>query len=182
MPILRQLPAANIVVFNTPGIRAKRRFTMISFSPIQEARVPTVEGKEARVWIDAYVNKAGRLSEVAKAVRALVKKTVAGSEEYVNPWKIPSFDLNGPLCFYMVGKEHVTFGFVRGAILHDPEKLLQGTGKYLRHVKLRSVADVRRPGVRSLLEEAADLNRKEPVTGTKLQMNKSSAKAAAKSA
>src|SRR4051812_13893006 len=89
VPILRQLPAANIIVFNTPGIRAKRRFTVISFSPTEEGRVPTVEGKEARVWIDAYVNKAGKLSEVAKAVRALVKKTVAGSEEYVNPWKIP---------------------------------------------------------------------------------------------
>src|SRR5438270_4002329 len=142
--------------------------------------MPTVEGNEARLWINEYVKK-GKSPAVTKAVRALVKKTVAGCEEYVNPWKIPSFDLNGPLCFYMVGKEHVTFGFVRGAILHDREKLLQGTGKYLRHVKLRSVADVRRPGVRSLLEEAADLNRKEPVTGTKVQMKRSGAAGARKS-
>jgi len=139
--------------------------------------MPTVEGKEARVWIDEYIKKAGSLSGVAKAVRALVKKTVAGCQEYVNPWKIPTFDLNGPLCFYMVAKEHVVFGFMRGAMLRDPEKLLEGTGKYLRHVKLRSVADVRRAGVRSLLEQAADLNRKEPVTGTKVQMKKSSAAA-----
>ena len=139
--------------------------------------MPTVEGKDARVWIDEYIEKGGSLSGVAKGVRALVKKTVAGCEEYVNPWKIPTFDLNGPLCFYMVAKEHVVFGFMRGAILRDPEKLLEGTGKYLRHVKLRSVADVRRAGVRSLLEQAADLNRKEPVTGTKVQMKKSSAAA-----
>ena len=137
--------------------------------------MPTIEGKKARLWIDDYVKKAGELPGVAKAVRTLVKKTVAGCEEYVNPWKIPTFDLNGPLCFYMVAKEHVVFGFVRGAMLRDPGKLLEGTGKYLRHVKLRSVADLRKPGVRSLLEEAADLNRKEPVTGTKVQMKKSSA-------
>ena len=134
--------------------------------------MPTVEGKEARVWVDEYVKKAGKLSGVAKAVRALVKKSVAGCEEYVNPWKIPTFDLNGPLCFYMVAKEHVIFGFVRGAMLGDPGKMLEGTGKYLRHIKLRNVADVRRPGVRSLLKEAARLNRKEPVTGTKVQMKK----------
>jgi hypothetical protein len=140
--------------------------------------MPTVEGKEARVWIDAYVKKAGKLSGVARAVRSLVKKNVSGCEEYVNPWKIPSFDLNGPLCFYMVGKEHVTFGFMRGAMLRDPEKVLEGTGKYLRHIKLRSVADVRRAGVRALLEHAAELNRKEPVTGTKVQMKKSRAAAA----
>jgi hypothetical protein len=144
--------------------------------------MPTIEGKKARLWIDEYVKKAGELPGVAKAVRTLVKKTVAGCEEYVNPWKIPTFDLNGPLCFYMVAKEHVVFGFVRGAMLRDPGKLLQGTGKYLRHVKLRSVADLRKPGVRSLLEEAADLNRKEPVTGTKVQMKKSSAAATRKGA
>jgi len=137
--------------------------------------MPTVEGKEARAWIDEYVKKAGKLSGVAKAVRALVKKAVAGCEEYVNPWKIPTFDLNGPLCFYMVAKEHVIFGFVRGAMLRDPRKLLEGTGKYLRHVKLRSTADVRRPEVRVLVKQAAQLNRKEPVTGTKVQMKKSSA-------
>jgi hypothetical protein len=134
--------------------------------------MPTVEGKDASVWVDEYVKKAGKLSGIAKAVRALVKKTVAGCEEYVNPWKIPTFDLNGPLCFYMVAKEHVIFGFVRGAMLSDPGKLLEGTGKYLRHIKLRSVADVQRPRVRSLLKEAARLNRKEPVTGTKVQMKK----------
>lgn len=134
--------------------------------------MPTIEGKEARVWIDGYVKKAGKLSGVAKAVRALVKRAVAGCEEYVNPWKIPTFDLNGPLCFYMVAKDHVIFGFMRGAVLHDPAKLLEGTGKYLRHVKLRSAADVRRPQVRVLLKQAAKLNRKEPVTGTAVQMNK----------
>ena len=136
--------------------------------------MPTVEGKDARVWIDQYVKKSGKWSTVAKAIRTLVKKSVAGSEEYVNPWKIPTFDLNGPLCFYMVAKDHVLFGFMRGAMLRDPGKLLEGTGKYLRHVKLRGPADVRRPAVKSLLAEAAALNRKKPVTGTKVAMKKRS--------
>ena len=143
--------------------------------------MPTIEGKPARVWIDKYVNKPGTVPAIAKALRALVKKTVAGSQEYVNPWKIPTFDLNGPLCFYMVAKKHVVFGFMRGAILRDPGKLLEGTGKYLRHVKLRSIADVRQPGVRSILKQAAALNRKKPITGTKVQMKKTSPAAARKS-
>jgi hypothetical protein len=112
------------------------------------------------------------LSGVAKAVRTLVKKNVAGCEEYVNPWKIPTFDLNGPLCFYMVAKEHVLLGFMRGAMLRDPGKVLEGTGKYLRHVKLRSTAEVRRPLVQRLVKQAEQLNRKEPVTGTAVQMKK----------
>src|SRR6516162_10190412 len=91
--------------------------------------MPTIEGKDGRLWIDAYVKKSGKLEGVAKAVRALVKKTASGSEEYVNPWKIPSFDSNGPMCCFLVGKEHVTFAFMRGAALPDPQKLLEGTGK-----------------------------------------------------
>jgi hypothetical protein len=47
----------------------------------------------------------------------------------VNPWKIPSFDSNGPLCCFMVDKEHVTFAFMSGAALPDLEKLLEGTWK-----------------------------------------------------
>jgi hypothetical protein len=40
--------------------------------------MPTIEGKQARVWIDAYVKKAGNLEGVTMAVRALVKTTLTG--------------------------------------------------------------------------------------------------------
>jgi hypothetical protein len=118
------------------------------------------------------VEKAGKCEDVAKAVRALVKKAVKGVEEYVNPWKIPSFDSNGPLCCFMVGKEHVTFAFMRGAALPDPEKLLEGTGKGVRHVKLRRVADVKNPGVKKLIAEAAKLNKRDPASGMMVGMEK----------
>jgi hypothetical protein len=138
----------------------------------EEERMPTIEGKQAQVWIDAYVKKAGKLEGVTKAVRALVKKTLKGGEEYVNPWKIPSFDSHGPLCCFMVGKEHVTFAFMRGAALPDPGKLLEGTGKGVRHVKLRSVAEVENPGVKKLIREAVKLNRTDPPSGMMVGMEK----------
>ena len=134
--------------------------------------MPTIEGRQSGIWITDYVNKAGKLAGVSEAVRALVKKAVKGVEEYVNPWKIPSFDSNGPLCCFMVGKEHVTFAFMRGAALPDPEKLLEGTGKGVRHVKLRSVADVNKPGVKKLVVEAAKLNKKDPPSGMMVGMEK----------
>ncbi len=36
---------------------------------------------------------------------------------------------------------HVNVGFFRGAELADPAQLLEGTGKYMRHVKLRPESD-----------------------------------------
>jgi len=139
--------------------------------------MPTIEGKQAEIWISDYVSKAGELEGVLKAVRVLLKKTLKGAEEYVNSWKIPSFDSNGPLCCFMAGKEHVTFAFMRGAALPDPEKLLEGNGKGVRHVKLRSVADVKRPGVKKLVVEAAKLNKKDPPSGAMVGMEKRRRKA-----
>src|SRR5579859_1191176 len=134
--------------------------------------MPTIEGREGRVWIDQYVEKAGKMKGVLKGLRALVKRTVAGCEEYVNPWKIPSFDSNGTVCGFMTGKEHVTFIFLRGAALPDPEGLLEGTGKSVRHVKVRMVADVKKPALKKLIVEAAKLNKRNPMKGMKVDMNK----------
>ncbi len=142
--------------------------------------MPTIEGKAGRVWIDEYVEKAGKLKDVEKGLRALVKKTIAESEEYVNPWKIPSFDSNGTVCGFMTGKEHVTFIFLRGAALPDPEGLLEGTGKSVRHVKVRSVEDLKRPALKKLIVEAAKLNKREPMKGMKVDMNKRRGKEARK--
>jgi hypothetical protein len=138
--------------------------------------MPTIEGKEGRLWIDAYVKKAGKLEGVARAVRTLVKKTAAGCEEYVSPWKVPAFDSNGPLGCFVLGKEHVTLAFLRGAALPDPEKLLEGNAKYVRSIKLRSEADLKRPAVKKLIAEAANLNRKHPPSGMMVGMNKRKAK------
>jgi hypothetical protein len=134
--------------------------------------MPTIEGKEGRAWIDKYVAKAGKQKDVVKGLRSLVKRTLAGCEEYVNPWKIPSFDSNGTVCGFMTGKEHVTFIFLRGAALPDPGGLLEGTGKSVRHVKVRTTADVKKPALKKLIVEAAKLNKREPIAGMKVEMNK----------
>jgi hypothetical protein len=123
---------------------------------------------DGRKWIDGYVKKKdARIGEITQRLRRLVKKTVAGTREYVNPWKLPTFESNGPMCYFSAGKNHVTFGFLRGTCLPDPAKLLEGTGKNLRHVKLHSVDDLRKPALKKLIQAAARLNKKEPMEGMK---------------
>jgi hypothetical protein len=113
--------------------------------------------------IDAYVSKKNpKLKPVTDAVRALVRKAVPKSREAINPWGLPIFVWNGALCYMMVGKNHVTFGFPRGTSLRDPTKLLKGTGKNLRHVKLREVSDVHDANLKQLILHAKKLNREEP--------------------
>jgi hypothetical protein len=51
-------------------------------------------------------------------------------------------------------KAHVNLGFFHGAELEDPAGLLEGAGKFMRHVKLRPENDVE-PGALTALIEAA---------------------------
>ena len=55
--------------------------------------------------------------------------------------------------FYIAGyTAHANIGFWDGVSLSDPDHLLVGTGKRLRHVKLRTPEDVDHPGLRALLD------------------------------
>lgn len=49
---------------------------------------------------------------------------------------------------------HVNVGFFLGARIPDPERLLEGTGKFMRHVKLRPGHDVDSEALTTLIETA----------------------------
>ena len=51
-------------------------------------------------------------------------------------------------------KAHVNVGFFRGAEIADPEGLLEGTGRFMRHVKLRPERDVDAATLLKLIETA----------------------------
>jgi len=51
-------------------------------------------------------------------------------------------------------RAHVNVGFFRGAEIADPERLLEGTGKVMRHVKLRPENGVDGPALMRLIETA----------------------------
>src|SRR2546428_6844632 len=53
-------------------------------------------------------------------------------------------------------KTHVNVGFFRGAELYNPSGLLEGTGKFIRHVKLRPERDVDAIALMNLTETATN--------------------------
>jgi hypothetical protein len=56
---------------------------------------------------------------------------------------------------------HVNVGFFRGAEIADPEGLLEGSGKFMRHVKLRPGRDVDAMALAKLIETAyTDMKRR----------------------
>ncbi|MBN8600181.1 MAG: DUF1801 domain-containing protein [Planctomycetes bacterium] len=55
--------------------------------------------------------------------------------------------------------EHVNMGFDRGTELDDSDSRLAGTGKLIRHIRLKSIADSRDPAVVRLIEQAVEQGR-----------------------
>lgn len=96
------------------------------------------------------------------AIRALVETLhpdaleAASRRERSVSWGFGAAKTREWYAYAMPHKAHVNLGFFQGIHLPDPEGLLEGTGKVLRHVKLRSPEDVRRPAVVALLAAARD--------------------------
>jgi hypothetical protein len=58
-------------------------------------------------------------------------------------------------------RAHVNVGFFRGAEIADPDDLMEGTGRFMRHVKLRMEHDVNAAALTKLIETAyADMRRR----------------------
>ncbi len=51
-------------------------------------------------------------------------------------------------------KDSVNLGFYRGVNLNDPKNLLKGTGKLMRHVKIKSMSELPIEDLKHLINEA----------------------------
>ena len=61
---------------------------------------------------------------------------------------------DAPFGYVNVFTAHVNVGFFHGAALRDPAHLLQGDGKFMRHVKLRPGAAINDAALGRLIEAA----------------------------
>src|SRR5579872_3992831 len=96
----------------------------------------------------------------AATVRKLlaVARKVAPKASVAIKWGQPVIEENGPVAFIKVAKEHVTFGFWRGAELTDAKGLLEG-GDRMKHVKLRSEDAFDEKTLSTLQRQAVSRNR-----------------------
>ena len=50
--------------------------------------------------------------------------------------------------------DHLQFGFFGGSGLSDPKKLLKGSGKYIKHIKVYTPDDIDSPAFSKLIKQA----------------------------
>jgi len=97
---------------------------------------------------------------VVRELRKLVRQLAPDLTEAMK-YGMPSYVKDNHVVLYiMPASDHVNLGFYDGVDLDDPKKLLEGTGKRLRHVKVRGVREARNPALRSLVEEAVHVRKR----------------------
>ena len=96
--------------------------------------------------------------KVVSALRELVLEGAPEAEESIK-WARPVYGYNGPLCYIMAFKNHVSLGFSRGTDLPDPLGILEGSGKEMRHVKVTTLEGILADALKDLVREAVALNR-----------------------
>jgi hypothetical protein len=79
--------------------------------------------------------------EMMLILRKLIHDTVKDVNEDFK-WNRPVFSKTKGFAYFKTAKSHLTVGFMNFRKLHDPDKLLEGTGKDMRHIKLRSESDI----------------------------------------
>jgi hypothetical protein len=66
----------------------------------------------------------------------------------------PGEKMKATLVYIAGQKKHLNVGFYFGTSLPDPTNLLEGTGKNLRHVKIRQANDFDNPALAELIRTA----------------------------
>jgi hypothetical protein len=100
------------------------------------------------------------IKTLARQVRALIHDILPEVVEVVWVQQKNTGFGTGPkkstehFCWLMPTKNHVNLGFNYGAELPDPNKLLEGTGKLFRHVKIRKAEQLSDPALIALVRFA----------------------------
>ncbi len=128
----------------------------------ERARRPTSrQGPKSAVVSTAPRAEAKELAEVERELDFLVRRIGPGlcvERKWAVDWCV------GVDLVVCVGQfsHHVAVEFWRGRSLVDAGHPLEGTGKNLRHLKIRSLDEARKPAVRRAIQAAVQLDQRSP--------------------
>ena len=102
-------------------------------------------------WMRAH---AGELGDIAHQWFEVMRKCGDEVRELLHDGCPVACLGDAPFGYVNVLTSHVNVGFFHGATLPDPARLLQGTGKFMRHVKLRPGTPTNAAALGRLIEMA----------------------------
>lgn len=92
--------------------------------------------------------------ELLEALRAIIFESVAGVSGEIK-WRMPVFSASKNFAYIRHTKKYAVIGFYNADKLPDPQNILEGEGKAMRHVKIYTSEDIDEKQFRAWLKIAA---------------------------
>ena len=130
-------------------------------------------------FLEAYDRQIG---DLALALREIILEEAPDASESIYQvytvaiWFGFSGKMKDMFCYIATSAGHVNLGFPRGAALPDPNRVLEGDGKAMRHIKFKSQRDLERPFVRRYIQAAMEQAAPAGTRGTGKSVIKSTVK------
>ena len=111
-----------------------------------------------KTFDDWLVEVDARLRPLAIALRRMFLEAAPDFRESIK-WGKPCFEKKVKI-FYIASQadKYVTVGLWQGALLPNPDGLIEGTGKRMRHVKVRSVEEMAPSRLGPIIRGALELD------------------------
>lgn len=104
--------------------------------------------------VDAYINQAGELRDLLQATREFLHDSAPGLTEAIK-WRVPTFMQEKNRFYLNPEADHVVLGFTDGAKMEEFLQVFDAVKQEVAHVRIRSVEDLQRPGLREAVRAAA---------------------------
>lgn len=119
------------------------------------AHAPVGQVLVADAPVDAFIaQQPERIRRLLQATREFLHDAAPGLAEAIK-WRVPTF-MQGRNRFYLnPEKDHVVLGFVDGAKMLEFHGVFDAVKAEVAHVRIRSVDDLQRPGLRDAVRAAA---------------------------
>lgn len=127
------------------SLHASRRAELLRFDGAVE-RAPAIDA-----WMKT---QAGELGAIAREWFEAMRRCGDEVRELMHDGCPVACLGDAPFGYVNVFRSHVNVGFFHGATLADPAGLLQGSGKFMRHVKVSPGTAIKAAALRRLIEAA----------------------------
>src|SRR5262245_38075018 len=114
----------------TGGGRIQSQMSQLFRFPNAVKRDPAID-----IWMNEHT---GELGQIAKHWFGIMRNCGDDVREVLHDGHPTACVADAAFAYVNAFKAHVNVGFFRGADIADPHGLLEGTGKFMRHVKLSS--------------------------------------------
>jgi hypothetical protein len=102
-------------------------------------------------WLDSH---SGELGAIARHWFGVMREQGEDVRELLHDQHPTACVGEAAFAYVNVFTEHVNVGFFQGTELSDTGRLLEGIGKFMRHVKIRPGTDIDTEAVMKLIEHA----------------------------